>query len=643
MKRYVPQEAQKLADTIAMHKEAYYKGFPLISDQEYDSLEEELRSIHPNHPILQKVGAEPIAVAKKVAHEVAMLSLAKTYKIEDLLNWQENRLLVAAYKIDGNSLSLIYNKGHLTIAKTRGNGLVGEDVTEKARWVSECVPYFKSPHNEENIEIRGELYCRNDHFLALANEMTNLGLPRPTNPRNTVAGVLGRKQDLQLARHFGFFAFDIQAIDGRSLFATEWEKLSYMEKAGFKIPHAKKVQSKAEITSYIDEALTSADSMPFNIDGVVFSFDETKLHQSLGSTSHHPRYRLSFKWPGEIAESEIEEIQWFTSRLGIVTPVAQIKPVYLSGAQIKNVTLHNAAFVLAYNLKAGDTIEIIRSGEVIPKFLRLVLGSDKKAQLPKTCPSCQSELFFDDVRLICQNIHCEAKRLGFILNWIRCADIEDISEKRLEVMMELLKVRHPADLYLLQVADFLQLPATKKKMAQKLYDNIQKSKQIKAARFLTGLGISGMGHTMWQDLLRHFKTIEAITEQAPSTIQTEVRGFAEKMATQVVMGLKEAKTDIKKLLAAGVIPYYENMPKTAHPLAGTTIAITGSLSKPRLEIEEELTKLGIKMASSVTAKTKALVTNEKNSNSSKYQKALALNIPIWTEAELLEKLAKGKA
>ncbi len=624
----------QLAGAVMHHKRRYYAGQPEISDVAFDQLEDELRSLHPEHPALAFVGVEPASTSKKVSHAVPMLSLAKTYKVEELLDWKGQEVIIGSPKVDGNSLSLVYEKGILQCGKTRGDGRVGEDVTDKVRWIAECPPRLVAP---VSIEVRGEVYCSTHRFAGLVEEMLARELERPTNPRNIVAGLLGRKLHFDLCHHFQFFAFDVLGESAEGKFQTEIEKYEWLAQLGFKVLPHEQLDDDQALQQFMDTMRRRMTEDEIAYDGAVFVYNRLTLQKQLGSTSHHPRFKMSFKWPGQTAVSTIERIEWATSRLGIVTPVAVIEPVQLSGAKITNITLHNAEHVSAYNLKAGDRIEIIRSGEVIPKFLQVVEGASGQFAWPKTCPSCGSSLEFDSVRLKCPNESaCPAQRAGFILNWIRAAGIDDLSDKRLEQMLQVGLLQDVTDLYQLQPEDFMQLPATKEKMAQKLYGNIQASKTLPLAAFLNGMGIEGAGLRSWEKLLEHFPDLESLQAAQVNDIM-EVEGFAEKSAEQIVQGLKRRKPLIQKLLKVGVKPRVEARPHQvgAGTLTGRQFVITGSLSRPREEVEKDIRNAGGKTASSVSKNTFALVTNDTDSSSSKMKKAKELGIPIWSEDQLL--------
>ena len=621
----------ELAEAMVHHKRAYYAGKPEISDAAYDRLEDELRKLAPNHPALGLVGGELSPDLPKVRHAEPMLSLQKTYDLDELIRWADDDWVVGTLKIDGVSMSLIYEEGRLIQAKTRGNGIVGEDVTGKVRWVGDVVPSLEV---SGIVEIRGELYCSEANFVRLAEEMQSLGLDRPSSPRNIVAGLLGRKTFAELARHFNFFGFSVAGI-GHSLgHKTEMDQLQWLRTHGFRLPQPERVKGAEAVKAYLEQVKSAMTEGEIPADGAVFSYDSLAKQHALGNTSHHPRYKMSFKWQGDTAVSVIKEVTWATSRFGIVTPVAVIDPVTLSGASITNVTLHNAAHVQAFELKTGDQIEIVRSGEVIPKFLQVVEAAAGKAKLPQHCPSCGSDLEFDDVRLKCPNSHtCPAQQLGSILNWIRAAEIDDLSEKRLSALMGAGLVKNMVDLYQLKLEDFYLIPQTKEKMATKLYANIQKSRQMPLARFLSGLGIEGGGVTTWEKLLGEAPTLSELLDLSAQRVAA-MEGFAEKSATQLVEGLRAKKPLIEALLASGVEPQSSTLVAGDGPLAGKQIVITGALSRPRAEIERAIKAAGGKVASAVSSLTHAVVTEEPNSTSSKMLKARKLGIPVWSEADL---------
>ena len=635
--RYEVERVRRLAQELMHHKRLYYAGHPSISDQEYDRLEEELRSLSPLHPALDFVGTDIISASAKASHEIPMLSLQKAYDEKTLFSWKGAEAVVGCWKLDGNSLALVYDAGRLVQAKTRGNGRIGEDVTDKARWVGAIIPELKKPCR---VEVRGELFCRLGAFGALSAEMVRLGLERPSNPRNIVAGILGRKTHGDLARFFDFCAFDVIINDQSIRFTSEWQKITWLREEGFALPGPKLLVEPTEISAYLDEVKDLMNDDDIMLDGAVFTYDAIDMHEELGNTSHHPRYRISFKWQGETAQATISQVLWATSRYGVVTPVAVTPPVWLSGANITNITLHNALNVINNNIKAGDEIEIVRSGEVIPKFLRVVTAHEGGYVLPESCPSCGEKLLFDGVRLKCPaNERCPAQNLRSILNFIKCMEIDDLSEKRLEKMIELGLVRTIPDLYRLTSDQLLTLPVTKQKMATKLLNNIAASKQRPLAQFLSGLSIEGAGLTTFEKLLEHFHDLAALRVATVPQIES-ISGFALRTAQQIVEGLVARGALIDELLAAGVTPKAAEAVLSpdgkALPLTGRQIVITGKLSMPRVELENLIKLSGGRPASAVSAHTLAVVTNEIDSTSTKKKKARELGIKVMNENDLLD-------
>ena len=636
-------DVASLAEKVLFHRRLYYAGQPQISDQEYDAIEDSLRELAPEHPVFEMVGSAVEGDnlrGKKVTHAQPMLSLAKTYKQEDLLTWLKGRPALGTYKIDGVSLSLNYENYRLTLAKTRGNGVIGEDVTSKVKWVPDCVLNV-GEFGTESFEVRGELFCRQDRFNHLVAEMKKLNLDLPSSPRNIVAGILGRKQHGELARFFNFFAFDLIMSGSDDPYKTEEDKFKFMEQMKFRLPPYQIVRNSDELSTFLEQTQKFMQSGDVGIDGAVFSLNKLALHRELGSTSHHPRYKMSFKWQGQTAVSGIRDIIWNTSRLGVVTPVAIVDPVFLSDAKITNITLHNAAIVKAYNLKAGDEIEIVRSGEVIPKFLRVVNADNGESELPSQCPACGTGLDFDDVRLICPNTQgCPAQKIGSILNWIKCAGIDDLSEKRLGVLIEHGLVSEAADLYRLEVDDFLTLPLTKETMASKLYRNIQESKDLPLTQFLNGLGIKGLGKTGWELLLERFTDLSQLRAASIEEI-VEIKGFALKLAEQVVVGLQEKAGDIDKLLEVGLNPIIPTKKVAQGVLAGKQFVITGTHKSPRKKLTDAIEQAGGKVASSVSKNTDFLIIADVNSTSSKAVKAKQLGVALWNEENLWEQLGES--
>lgn len=621
---------QKLEAEIIKHKALYYQGRPEISDYEYDKLEEELKKLDPKNPTLQIVGTTSSA-SDKIKHDKKMLSLEKTYVIDDLVSWMGAEEILSTMKLDGISCSLIYQDGDLFLAKTRGDGTFGENITKKVMWISN-VPKCITEKNK--VEIRGELFCDEESFFRLGKEMTDIGLEKPTSQRNIVAGLMGRKDNLELCRYIKFMAFDY--ISDRAI-KKEEEKFDQLKKQGFLIPEVEIHTGQKTLEDVIERARHFMSEGEYQIDGLVFTYNKLALHDELGETSHHPRYKLAFKFQGESKTTTLKEISWSVSRNGILTPVGEVEPVELSGAMISRVTLHNYGMVSANNLKSGDIIEIIRSGEVIPKFLSVVKPSTEKFVIPSHCPSCESKVEVVDIRIYCKNEQCPGKNKEIILNFIQKIGIDDLSGKRLEELINAKLVKTIPDLYRLQTTDLMKLDKVKDKLSNKLIESIQKTKTVDLITFLSALGITGGAYNKCEKVVRagfdSIKKINALTlEQLMS-----VESFAEKSASEFLSSLNEKKELIEELVVLGFEFTVEETRETQ--ITGKKICITGALSEKRPVIEDKIREGGGIVVSSVSKNTDILVTNETDPNSSKFKKALELKIKIITEAELLKLLA----
>lgn len=619
---------QELEQLILKHKSLYYRGRPEISDVDYDQLEEELKNLDPDNNVLKLVGTN-LESGKKVKHETKMLSLGKTYDIDELMRWKGDEEIVSTFKIDGVSCSLIYEDGHLVMAKTRGDGTHGEDITNKVIWM-ESIP--KSIDDQEKLEIRGELYCDEKDFFHLSEEMQRRELERPTNQRNIVAGLISRKDHTDLCYAISFQAFDLLKPKDPD---KEITKLELLKKLGFETPEAYVHKDETSLKEVIDQARIFMSEGDYQIDGLVFTLNNTALHQELGSTAHHPRYKMAFKFAGESKVTRIEDIVWSVSRNGILTPVALVEPVQLSGAKVSRVTLHNYGVVKQHQLKRKDKIEIIRSGEVIPKFLSVVESSDEEFIIPqKGCEFCKKDIVVDDIRLRCVNDICPDRDREIILNFIQKIGIDDLSSKRIEEMIKKGLIKGIPSLYDLKVEDLLELEKFKEKLANKVVDHIQGSKNVDLSTFLSALGISGGAYNKCEKVVHAgYNSIEKIKNLTIEQL-VEIEGFAEKSAEDFHQSLKEKLPLIDELIKRGF--EFEEVEIKETQVLGKKFCITGSLSEKRNVIEQRIRDFGGVVVGSVSKNTDYLVTNETQSNSSKFKKANDLDIPVVSEKKLKE-------
>ena len=616
----------KLAALILKHKTLYYQGHPEISDLEFDKLEEELKLLDPHNSVLSLVGSTS-SQSDKIKHDKKMLSLEKTYILEDLLSWKGNEDVLSTLKLDGISCSIIYENGKITLAKTRGDGTFGENITSKILWITN-IPKLITSQNK--IEIRGELYCDEESFFHLGEEMHTRELDRPNSQRNIVAGLMGRKDNIDLCRYVKFMAFDYITDEKIEL---ESEKFKNLAENNFSIPEIEIHKDSKSIEKTIQKAREFMSEGDYQIDGLVFTYNKIALHDEMGETSHHPRYKMAFKFQGESKNTTLREINWSVSRNGILTPVGEVEPVELSGAMIGRVTLHNYGLVSANQLKSGDIIEIIRSGEVIPKFLSVVKSSNSEFKIPDVCPSCGKKVEIVDIRIYCVNEQCPGKNKEIILNFIQKIGIEDLSGKRLEDLFNAKLVSSISDLYKLTAEDLISLDKVKDKLSNKLIDSIQKSKNVDLITFLTALGISGGAYSKCEKIVyAGFDTIEKILIMTVDDLKS-IESFADKSSDEFINSLNEKKKLIQELIKLGFAFTVEEKKESA--ITGLKLCITGALSEKRQVIEDQIRSFGGIVVSSVSKNTDMLVTNETDPSSSKYKKALELKIKIVTEAELI--------
>ncbi|MBT3234768.1 MAG: NAD-dependent DNA ligase LigA [Bdellovibrionales bacterium] len=619
----------KLEELIIKHKVDYYSGKPTISDIKYDAIEEELKGLCPDSPALKLVGSSP-SNESKVPHKKKMLSLDKVYNSHELIEWIGDKSSIGTYKIDGVSCSLIYQFGKLVLAKTRGDGRQGEDITDKVLWM-DSIPRELPLAQDGEIEVRGELFSTKDNFSSLAAEMENIGLARPSSRRNIVAGLISRKDHVQLARFICFTAFDLIAPNLE--LSSEEEKFLKLEHLNFDIPPLFINPTASSLEGIIEDTREFMSEGDYQIDGLVFSYNDLTLHSSLGETAHHPRYKIAYKFKGETAVTQIKKIEWGVSRNGVLTPVGIVTPVELSGAVISRVTLHNFGLLKQYNLKVGDTIEIIRSGEVIPKFLSVVKPTVGELDLIKQCPGCSGAVEIDDIRLRCINSNCTARELETILNFVQKIGIDDLSGKRLQEMLKQGLIKTIVDLYHLSIADLLKLEKFKDKLAKKVHCNIQQSMSVDLITFLSALGLKGGGrHQCGKVVASGIDTIEKIFQLTIPQL-AQVESFAEKSATDFIHSLNERRELISQLQAVG-FSFMTGVVEASGPLSGKNLCITGKLSQKRSVVEDQIRSMGGRVVTSVTSKTDYLLTNELESTSSKFKKAKQYGTPILTEEEL---------
>lgn len=620
---------KELENLILYHKNLYYIGKAEISDAEYDELEDELKQLDPNSPALRFVGHE--VTGQKIKHDTPMLSLAKVRSLPDILSFSEGHECVVTYKMDGSSASLVYRNGVFELAKSRGDGVFGENLTKYFYHMDVPKDLSNVP---ENFEVRGEVLISSDNFALLSDEMERRELSKPLSIRNIVAGLLHRKDDLDLCKYLDFFAYGTPSeLD----LETESEVFKFLEKLGFKTPILFQAKSNDDFKNIISKYSEETVGYEYLTDGLVISLNSLEMQREKGSTAHHPKGKLAFKFKSESAVTTVREILVEVGRTGKVSFVGLVDPVKLSGATVSRVTLHNMKYIELHGINIGAEIEITRSGEVIPKHEK-TLKQSGKYEFPKDCPVCSTELTISktETDLLCLNPDCSAKGYGKVKNWVKVTGIEYLGDETLKKLYDNGTIKTVPDLYKLKITDIVALDKHGYKSAQNILDSIKKTKEIDILTFLAALGINGLGLStakLVTDIYNEKNEIFSLSEND----LLQIKGIGEVLAKNIRNGiLSYGKILHDELLELGVIiTSAEKI--VSSPISGKTIVITGSLSKPRKELSDLIEKNGGIVTSSVSKKTDYLLTNE-TSESTKYKKAQELFIPIITEEEFYKLL-----
>lgn len=648
------KKIETIASQLLYHKKLYYSGRSIISDAEYEALEDYLKKLSPDHPVLSLVGYKFDDSGKKIAHHMPMLSLAKTYSADDLFEFLNKNPCVVMDKIDGMALSIEFDKsGKFLRASTRGNGKFGEDVSEHVFHIQNIPKKIVMDEKWGNVyfEIRGEVYFPLSNFKMFEDRFDSF--------RNAVPGTLGRKEveeavDVLRALHFCVYdvlIFDnnnniIPAKDIHKVFdipCDYYAKMNLAKKIGFteNVGHVSEFQTPINVehlSKFIEDWY--GKSRDYQIDGIVFRYRDEVTWENLGNTAHHPRGSIAFKQAGETAETEILAIEENIGRSGKITFRAKLKKVELSGAKISYATLHNAEFIEQGNYSVGAKVEIIRSGEVIPAIIRLIEASNKPFELPKLC-RCGYPLTRQGPDLMClEKRPCNFKDQESLVYFVSSLDIMGISDKIVLKIRESGLVQEPADFYKLSVEDLLQLEGFAQKSSENVVSAIQNSKKIPLAKFLTSLGLKRGGAVKCQEVAKKCVSLKNVLNLTAEDLLQE-KGWAQKSAEDFVNSLKDKLKIIQNLLNFVSVVDDESgallQSQGDHPYFGKSICITGSLSRPREEYKIMLDKVGAKLVSAVSSKTDLLVCNE-TSSSSKYKDALKHNIKIITEKEFASKL-----
>jgi DNA ligase (NAD+) len=604
---------QDLENLVAKHNALYWDlNAPEISDIEFDALVEQLRSLAPNSPVLSSLGENFAELGNEVSHSKPMLSLDKCYNEEDLIKWSKSfSSLVYTPKIDGMACSIKYENGLLVQGATRGDGSKGEDITQN---IINIVP--KQIAITTSLEIRGELYMPVSIFETQKDVFAN--------PRNAVAGMVKRKDGN--VQGIKFLAYDLIGSD-LNLFSDRLETLKTL---GFETTPFFILNKDDNHQAGYDHILNIKDSLDYELDGVVFRANSNQEYENAGYTSHHPKGAMAYKFQGEFGTTKLLNVEWQVSRTGILTPVAIVQPVKLSGAMVGRISLHHAGMIKTKGLTLNADVLAIRRGGVIPHLEKVINAGDQEIQIPSNCPFCSSVTEQRDDFLYC-TANCSLSTK--VSHYMERVGIEGIGNVWIEKLIESGLVNSFADLYRLKREDLLKIESVGETRADNWLSSITKSTRLSLDKFLSGLGIDSLGRKASEVLASQFKTLDVIKTLKTDDLE-KIDGFGNVTAQDIVNGLKANESLINDLLQYIVI---DNGSEKTGIFKGMSFLFTGTLTTlKRNDAEAKVLELGGNVASSVSKNLNYLVAGEKAG--SKLDKANALGIKVITEQDFLNML-----
>lgn len=658
-KEQIKSEYEQLCRQAEQHNFNYYVlDDPTIEDDEYDRLMRRIKEIEAENPEIvsessptQHVGGYAINTFEKVTHEVQMGSLQDVFSKGELYEFDERvRKAVgkAVYcvepKIDGLSVSLEYKDGVFVRGSTRGDGFVGEDITKNLKTIK-SIP-MELCEKLPFIEVRGEVYMPKADFEKLVRKQLENDEQPAKNPRNAAAGSLRQKDSrVTASRGLDIFVFNLQRIEGREL-TSHSESLDYMKSLGFNVIDGYKTFDNIEdAVSRIMEIGENRQSYSYDIDGAVIKVDDFELRNELGSTAKVPKWAVAFKYPPEEKETKLLDIEINVGRTGALTPVAVFEPVWLAGTTVSRAVLHNQDYIDSKDIRIGDIIAVRKAGDIIPEVVRSVSHAENSEPfiIPHICPVChgKAERAEDEAVIRCVNIDCPAQLLKNIEHFASrpAMNIDGLGEAVVKQLVENRLISTVADLYGLQQQDLEMLPGFAKVSASKLIANIENSKANSPDRLLFALGIKGIGQKNAQLLMKHFGSIEKLSETSPEKISA-VENFGDILANNIFTALHEPHMTelIERLKSYGVNTVYQSDVKS-DKLAGLTFVITGTLpDMTRDEAKTLIEQNGGKCSGSVSKKTSYVLAGEEAG--SKLTKAQQLGVTVITQQQLIEMIGE---
>jgi len=663
----IKKRIEELRSEINDHNYRYYVlDAPVISDAQYDKLLRELQQLEQQHPGLitpdsptQRVGAAPAKEFGEVRHRLPMTSMDNAFDLDEARDWDERVRkglgtdkavhYTAEPKFDGTSISLRYEDGVLVQAGTRGDGSTGEDVTQNVRTIRTVPLKLHGKGWPKVLEVRGEIVIPRKEFEKLNAEQLKQGGKVFANPRNAAAGSL-RQLDPRITatRPLSFFPWGLGEVAGGKVPDHYSGVIEKLHEWGFRVTDLfRKLRSVDDCLAYYDEIGAKRERLPFEIDGVVYKVDDFTARERLGFTARAPRWAIAHKFAAQEETTVVEDILASVGRTGVITPVAVLKPVHVSGVTVTHATLHNQDELERKDVRIGDTVIVRRAGDVIPEVVGVIPEKrphfTRKWHIPKKCPQCGSEVVREEgeaAHRCIGGLYCPAQRMGALLHFAsrRAMDIEGLGDKLAELLVSSRMAETVADLYKLKDKKqaLVDLERMGEKSAQNLIDQIDKSKRATLPRLLHALGIPQVGEATALALAQHFGSLDAVMDADVETLQ-EVSGIGPNVAAEIhgFFHQKHNREVIKALRKAGVEPQRLVVSRKAQPLAGKTFVLTGTLaSMSRDEAKEKLVELGAKVAGSVSTKTDYVVVGE--DPGSKADKARELGVAMLGEKEFLK-------
>ncbi|WP_247927875.1 NAD-dependent DNA ligase LigA [Streptococcus mitis] len=632
--------------------EYYTSDNPSVSDSEYDRLYRELVELETAYPdqVLadsptHRVGGKVLDGFEKYSHQYPLYSLQDAFSREELEAFDArvrkevaHPTYICELKIDGLSISLTYEKGILVAGATRGDGSIGENITENLKRVKD-IPLTLP--EELDITVRGECYMPRASFDQVNQTRQENGEPEFANPRNAAAGTLRQLDTAVVAkRNLATFLYQEASPSTRD---SQEKVLKHLEQLGFVVnPKRILAENIDEIWNFIQEVGEERENLPYDIDGVVIKVNDLASQEELGFTVKAPKWAVAYKFPAEEKEAKLLSVDWTVGRTGVVTPTANLTPVQLAGTTVSRATLHNVDYIAEKDIRKDDTVIVYKAGDIIPAVLRVVESkrlSEEKLDIPSHCPSCDSHLlhFEDEVALRCINPRCPAQIMEGLIHFASrdTMNITGLGPSIVEKLFAANLVKDVADIYRLKEEDFLLLEGVKEKSAAKLYQAIQASKENSAEKLLFGLGIRHVGSKASQLLLQHFHSIENLAQADSDEVASiESLGSVIAKSLQTYFATEGSEILLKELKEAGVNLDYKGQTVVADAaLSGLTVVLTGKLERlKRSEAKNKLESLGAKVTGSVSKKTDLVVAGA--DAGSKLQKAQELGIEVRDEAWL---------